>query len=82
MGKSLRSREEEFGDKFFPYRGIPNMFLHVFRKGELLRDLRHAGFRVARVVPLDTARRHPLPRPWWFGQLRANGWIVLCEKPG
>ncbi len=73
-------REVEFGDKFFPYRGIPSMFLHVFRRSELVRLLRRAGFEVEQIVPLDTVRRHPLRRPWLFGRLRANGWIVIARK--
>jgi SAM-dependent methyltransferase len=72
-------RDEEVGDKFFDYRGIPRMYLHVFRRRELLGDLRQAGFRIRRVIPLDTRRRHPLRMPWLFGGLRANGWIVVCE---
>jgi uroporphyrinogen-III synthase len=54
------------------------MFLHVFTRRELLADLRRAGFRVVEIVALDTERRHALRRPWLFGRLRANGWIVVC----
>jgi SAM-dependent methyltransferase len=72
-------RDQEPGDKFFDYRGIPNMFLHVFTRRELLADLKTAGFRVVEMIALDTQRRHALPRPWLFGRLRANGWIVVCQ---
>jgi SAM-dependent methyltransferase len=75
---ALVRRDQEPGDKFFDYRGIPNMFLHVFTRRELLADLRRAGFRVVEIVALDTERRHALRRPWLFGRLRANGWIVVC----
>ena len=71
---------QEPGDKFFEYRGIPNMFLHVFTRHELKRDLLAAGFRVVEFILLDTERRHALRRPWLFGRLRANGWIVVCER--
>jgi SAM-dependent methyltransferase len=71
--------DEEVGDKFFHYRGIPNMFLHVFRPGELQRDLRWAGLAIERTIPLDAARRHPLRHPWLLGRIRANGWIVVCR---
>lgn len=70
---------EEFGDKVYDYRGIPRMCLHVFTRGELRRELRRAGFRLRETIPLDTERRHALPRPWLCGRLRANGWIVVCE---
>jgi SAM-dependent methyltransferase len=76
------SRRLEVGDKYFPYRGVTDMFLHVFRPGELKRLVRKAGFRISRWVPLEVTRRHPLRWPWLAGNLRANGWIVVLEKPG
>ncbi len=79
LARAAVSRQFELGDKVFPYRGIPNMFLHVFRRGEIVRDLRRAGFQIAEVIPLDTARRHRLRWPWLAGRLRANGWIIVCR---
>ncbi|QDS97492.1 class I SAM-dependent methyltransferase [Adhaeretor mobilis] len=73
-------KEVELGDKWFPYRGLPSMFLHVFRWTELAADLRAAGFTIEKRVPLDATRRHALPWPWLFGPLRANGWIVVCRQ--
>lgn len=70
----------EPGDKFFPYRGIREMFLHVYTRGEFTAELASAGFIVRKLIPLDTARRHELPRPWLFGRLRANGWIAVCGR--
>lgn len=69
----------EPGDKFFPYRGIREMFLHVYTQGEFVGELRDAGFAVRELLALDTARRHALAYPWWFGRLRANGWIAICS---
>ncbi len=73
------SREVEIGDKWFPYRGLPSMFLHVFRWRELAADLRSAGFKIVQRIPLDTPRRDPLRYPWFLEWFRANGWIVVCE---
>ncbi|MBP86279.1 MAG: methylase [Planctomycetaceae bacterium] len=73
-------RDIEAGDKFFSYRGLPNMFLHVFRLGELKRDLRRAGFQVTRIIPLDPRRHRALRMPCVAGRLRANGWIVVAER--
>lgn len=70
----------ETGDKTFPYRGVPNFFLHVFRASELRRDLRKANLRVTRWLPLDVGRRHALRNGWLLPSLRSNGWIVVCEK--
>lgn len=70
----------EVGDKTFAYRGVPNFFLHVFRERELRADLRAAGLRVRRWIPLDLERRHALKHTWLLPALRANGWIVVCER--
>lgn len=75
-------RKWEFGDKFFDYHGIPNVFVHAFTRRELLHDLRFAGLSVRALIPLAVGRREPLPCPWFFGWLRANGWIAVCQKPG
>lgn len=72
------SRTLEVGDKWFPYRGLPSMYLHVFRWRELAADLRLARLRVKERIPLDAARRQRLSRPWLLGPLRTNGWIVVC----
>ncbi|MEM8946143.1 MAG: class I SAM-dependent methyltransferase [Planctomycetota bacterium] len=74
-----RSSDIEIGDKWFPYRGVQNMYLHVFRWRELAADLASADFAVVQRIPLDVARRHRLRWPWLFGALRTNGWIVVCE---
>lgn len=73
-------RDLEVGDKFFDYRRIPNMFLHVFRPGELKADLKFAGFKVREWIPLDPQRVQALSRRWLVPNLRANGWIVACER--
>jgi SAM-dependent methyltransferase len=69
----------DLGDKYFDYRGIPKMFLHVFRRSELVRLLKQGGFRIRELIPLDYRRTARLTRPWFLGSVRANGWIVVCE---
>ena len=80
LAESTFSRQMEVGDKYFPYRGVPDMYLHVFRSSELRRLFRRSGFRIRRWVPLEVTRRHPLRWPWLFPTLRANGWMVVGEK--
>jgi len=77
--ESAFRRDVEAGDKFFDYRLIPNMFLHVFRRRELVGAIRAAGFKVRELIRLDPTRHAALAHPWWFGDLRANGWIAICE---
>jgi SAM-dependent methyltransferase len=79
--RSSWKADVEAGDKFFDYRGVPKMFLHVFTRGELRRDLEASGLRICEVIPLNPQRYRPLRAPWLFGSFRANGWIVICERP-
>ena len=79
LAKSLARPNVEAGDKFFDYHGVPNMFLHVYTRGELVSDLRRAGFRIERLIPLSTERRETLRAPWFLGWLRAGGWIAVCR---
>lgn len=75
----LFRRGLERGDKFFQYRGIPQMYLHTFTQGELVGSLRQAGFRVQELISLDVGRQRPLRQAWFLGRFRANGWIAVCR---
>jgi ubiquinone/menaquinone biosynthesis C-methylase UbiE len=74
----LFRRPIERGDKYFHYRGVPRMFLHTFTQGELIRELRRAGFHLQELIRLDADRQRPLRCAWWLGSIRANGWIAVC----
>lgn len=80
LWQSWFDAEFDLGDKFFPYRGIPNMYLHVFTPGELTTALAAAGFTLREFLPLDGTLSRPLAWPWVLGSLRASGWIVVCER--
>ena len=71
--------QTDLGDRRMTYRGIPGMEVHLYRWGELRRELRDAGFRIDEVIPLDDAPiadRPPLAAPG----IRAGGWIVFARK--
>jgi SAM-dependent methyltransferase len=70
----------ELGERRMTYRGIPGMQVHLYRWGELKRELRHAGFRVDEVLPLDEVSAAPIPSPWLIHSLRAGGWIVFASR--
>lgn len=74
------NRQIELGDKFFDYRGVPKMFLHTFTQREFVKDLRRSGFRIRELTPLNVPRTGRLAASWFFGSLRANGWIAVAEK--
>ncbi|MBN2473228.1 MAG: class I SAM-dependent methyltransferase [Pirellulales bacterium] len=79
LPRVLLGRGMELGDKYFHYRGIPQMFLHTFRQGELAGALGRAGFRIQEWIPLHVSRQRPLRCRWLLGRLRANGWIAVCR---
>jgi hypothetical protein len=83
VGNWLRStfvRDIERGDKYFDYRGVHKMFLHVFSRREIIRVLTSNGFGVREIIPLEARRRRPIRYPWLCQNLRANGWIIVAEK--
>jgi len=77
--QSLRSKEIERGDRTYPYRGVYNMFLHVFTRGEIRRLLRRAGFASLRFIPLSPVRMTALSHAWFLSNFRCNGWVVICQ---
>ena len=69
----------EVGDMIGEYRGIPDMFLHLFSPGELKRLIREAGLELERMIPLNRARSGPLRRRFLLS-MRANGLIAIARK--
>ncbi|WP_165227443.1 class I SAM-dependent methyltransferase [Aquisphaera insulae] len=76
---TLRGRSE-LGDRRMTYRGIPGMEVHLYRWGELRRELRLAGFRIDEVIPLEDVSYREIERPWLMPSIRAGGWIVFARK--
>jgi SAM-dependent methyltransferase len=75
-------RSPDFGDRRMTYRGIPGMEVHLYRWGELKRDLRSAGFRIDETLAIDTVSARPIAAPWLLPSVRAGGWIVFARRPG
>lgn len=70
------------GDCLMPvHQGIANLTLHLFTRREAVRLLREVGFRVLEVKPVSLWPDGELPRPWWFGRLRAYGYLLAAERP-
>jgi hypothetical protein len=69
----------EWGDKYIPcYRGIQNMYIHVFSKRELTNLVHQAGFRIVELISLNGHRDGPAPLQRMAG-LWANGFVLLTE---
>lgn len=77
---NLFRRNQQFGDKYCDYRGVPRVYLHSFRKRELRNVLSKAGFAITRWQPLSATQAQPLPFPKWLEGIRASGWLVALSK--
>lgn len=70
----------ETGDKYFKsYRGISNMYLHLFSLGEIKRLFRKGGFEISEIVYMTPDRTEELTRGV-FRNLKSNGFIVEGVK--
>jgi ubiquinone/menaquinone biosynthesis C-methylase UbiE len=70
------------GDRLMPvHQGIANLTLHLFTRREVCRLLRGAGFRLVEVQPLSLRPDGQVRCPWWFGRLRAYGYLIAAERP-
>jgi SAM-dependent methyltransferase len=72
--------DESGADRRMNYRGIPGMEVHLYRWGELRRDLAAAGFRIEQTICLDTVTARPIRMPWLLPSLRAGGWIIFARR--
>ena len=70
------------GDRAMPvHQGVAGLSLHLFTRSEALGLVRGAGFRILEAMPLGLGEDARLPWPWWFGWLRAYGWLIAAQKP-
>lgn len=80
LGRTLKGKTD-LGDRRMTYRGVAGMEVHLYRWGELRRDLRSAGFRIDEVLPIDAVSARPIGMPWLLPGVRAGGWIVFASRP-
>ncbi|QEH37140.1 Glycine/sarcosine N-methyltransferase [Aquisphaera giovannonii] len=81
LARAIRGHSE-LGDRRMTYRGIPGMEVHLYRLGEIRRELGRAGFRVEEVIPLEDVSYRVIERPRLLPGIRAGGWILFARKPG
>ena len=80
LWRSIGDRQWEFGDRVYPYRGLPNMYLHIYSGRELRQDLQQAGLEIHRWCWLNDRSSGPLEAGWWLPSLRAGGMIVAARR--
>lgn len=78
--QTMLDSKVEIGDKHYPYRGLTNMFLHVFTQKEIRTDLQNAGWTIRDWHSLEPRTLKVLEGKRWLAQLRTIGWIIVCQK--
>lgn len=69
------------GDYMMPaHRGTGAITMHLFTRREIVRLLRSAGFAISEVRPVSAGPDARLAMPWWFGRLRAYGYLIAARK--
>ncbi|MCY2962145.1 MAG: class I SAM-dependent methyltransferase [Planctomycetota bacterium] len=81
--KRLR-KTPDAGDTHRDYRGIPQIYHHVFSRHEIHKLLRMAGFQIQQEVPVGAVRANEpalnLEQVGWLKNLRATGWLIEAAR--
>lgn len=71
---------QQAGDRLMPvHQGIANLTLHLFTRREACRLLESVGFHIVEVKPLSLRADGELCCSWWFGGLRAYGYLIAAR---
>ncbi len=76
---SWLGRPTEYGDRIYVYRGLPKMFLHIYSRRELIRDLEQSGFRNYEILPIDVTGSRIMPRVTWSTHWLAGGYFAVAH---
>lgn len=77
--KSRFDKTWELGDRVYPYRGLPSMYLHIYSEKELTLDLQSAGLKILKLYRLDRESKMVADLKW-FVHLRAGGFLAVCTR--
>ncbi len=78
--RALRGRADA-GDCIMPtHQGVAGLTLHLFTRGEAIRLLHGAGFRLLEVRPLSLRADGRVAAKFFFGGLRAYGYLLAAER--
>lgn len=73
----MSRKKQRRGDRYYPYRGVPQMYLHTFTRRELTKLLASTGLSPTVWHSLRPTQDGSLAHPNWLNWLRASGWIVM-----
>lgn len=72
---SLRSKDVEFGDNVYQYRGLDKMFMHRFSQRELSRLLNECGWATESIMRISLDGSTIIPFPGIAG-----GYLAICNR--
>ncbi|MEM9644372.1 MAG: class I SAM-dependent methyltransferase [Planctomycetota bacterium] len=73
--RSRWSRDHDFGDQVYAYRGLERMFLHRFSRREVVRLLESSGWVTDSVRAISLDGRQFIPTRWW-NLFRVGGFML------
>lgn len=71
----------EFGDRWYAYRGLPRMYLHIFSRRELIREFQAAGFSQIEILPVKADCTGWLPVGQHLPDLHAGSFFAVACCP-
>ncbi len=74
------TRDWEYGDRVYTYRGLPSMFLHIYSRRELIEDLRLSGFSQVQILPINSTADRLLPSATRFSTIKAGGYFAIARR--
>jgi SAM-dependent methyltransferase len=79
FGRGLGNKGKEKGDRTMPQAyGGAELTLHHFSCGEIVDELRMAGFVVRVIEPVSLRADGKLRWKWWLLAVRAYGYLIAC----
>ncbi len=76
--KSRLRQGWEYGDRVYVYRGLPQMFLHIYSRRELAAELRAAGFEHFNLHPINLQGSELMQSGRATEYFRAGGFFAIC----
>jgi SAM-dependent methyltransferase len=77
--KSRFDKNWELGDRIYPYRGLPSMFLHIYSEKELVADIQSTGLKLLKLYRLDRESK-AVAEFKWLAHLRSGGFLAVCTR--
>ncbi|MEO9594590.1 class I SAM-dependent methyltransferase [Rhodopirellula bahusiensis] len=79
--QSLTSKQRDFGDATYAYRGLPDMFLHRYSRRELIADLKNSGWQINHIHRLSLDGSQTIEESAANKLRIAGGYLLEAQPP-